>query len=95
LTALGSRSVVGMEPIAPAPDAPLWLVIISVLALILSSVSSALHIIAPRTKSTLDDRALSIVDRFLAWLRKLSPLGLVVLFGAIATTGCVLAREVV
>lgn len=72
---------------APDPSAPLSLWILTIAIAVVYAVDLLLRFIAPRTKTTVDDKALSVVDRLLAWLKKLNPMATiaVVVLVAVAT----------
>lgn len=57
--------------VAPMVDSPMSTValVLAAVAAVLGGLSMALHIIAPRTKTTLDDRVLTKIDDFLSLMR--------------------------
>ncbi len=59
---------------APDPNAPLWLLVLLSVAAVLTVVDKFLSIIAKRTKNTTDDKIEGYLSRFLAWIKKFSPL---------------------
>lgn len=81
-----------MNAPAPDPSAPLWLVVVSVLTALVTCAQVVLAIVAPRTKTTADDRALTIVQRVLGWLKKLNPLAVVAIMvlgiGLVSVIAC-------
>lgn len=101
LTALVLLSRIAHAAVGPAEAVPAlgidWTFWIAVVGLVLGTASAALHVIAPRTKTTIDDRWRDDVDAVLRWWKDRSTpaaLLVVLLLGATGAglTSCASAR---
>lgn len=66
---------------------PTLLAVLTIVGVVLGAVSTILHFVAPKTKTTADDKLVAAIDEIKALLAKLVPPALV-LFVAVAALAC-------